>query len=220
MAEANTKMSDQDIAIFRELYPQIGAKVSDHLSQPKSPGALRSLAFRLGIKVADRSVAHVTHGMVGTRTYKAWFSAKQRCRNPRNQAYPQYGGAGIKFHDGWDDFSVFLADLGEAPSDKHQIDRIDPSAGYVPGNVRWASPSQNAANTRSKNKTGFRGVDLLPSGRYRALIMVGSKKTSLGVFDTAQEAADAYDRKAVEVFGGFAMLNSMQWAMPDGGAND
>lgn len=214
------KMTEQDLAMFAELYPKIGAAVAERLSVKRSAGALRSLAFRMGLKLEDKGAPHRSHGMVGTRTYKAWFAAKQRCRNPESEAYPAYGGAGIDFYSGWDRFEDFLAAVGEAPSARHQIDRIDSAKGYVPGNVRWATPSQNAANTRSKSRTGYRGVDQLPSGRYRAAICQNGRKVGLGTFDTAEEAAEAYDRKAVDVFGEFAMLNSRRMAVSgDGGAH-
>ena len=50
---------------------------------------------------------------------------------------------------------------------------------------------------RKKQKvsaTGFRGVQELPSGRYRAKIRIDGKPTSLGTFDTKKEAARAYDQ--------------------------
>lgn len=78
-------------------------------------------------------------------------------------------------------------------------------------NLRPATPAQNAANKRlsSKNSTGYKGVHLYRrTGRYRAYIGRGNQKTlHLGYFDTAEEAARAYDAAALEHFGEFARLN-------------
>lgn len=207
-------LNDADFKMFCDLYPTVGPSVGGMLSEKRSLGAMRSLAFRHGVKF-DRKSRKVGHGMVQTRTYKAWFSARQRCTNPNNQAYRYYGGAGVKFHEPWNDFLTFLAEVGEAPSSRHHIDRIKSADGYVPGNVRWATPRQNSANTRSTNSTGVRGVDLLPSGRFRASICFEGKKKSLGVYDTAKQAGAAYDEKAIELFGEFALTNDMDWSMPD-----
>jgi hypothetical protein len=49
-----------------------------------------------------------------------------------------------------EDFHVFAAGVGARPSEAHQLDRINNDMGYVPGNVRWVLPKQNA-NNRSSN---------------------------------------------------------------------
>lgn len=76
-------------------------------------------------------------------------------------------------------------------------------------NLRLATPSQSTVNTpkRDKGKTPYRGVMLRPSGRYQARININGEQTSLGRFDTAEEAARAYDAAAVEKHGEFAVLN-------------
>lgn len=44
-----------------------------------------------------------------------------------------------------DDFTQFLADLGECP-DGLSIERIDQNGNYEPGNVRWANDSDQRRN--------------------------------------------------------------------------
>ncbi len=75
---------------------------------------------------------------------------KGRCHDPRNNRYAEYGARGITVCEEWrNDFAAFFAHVGERPSVKHSIDRIDVNRVYEPGNVRWASIVQQANNKRS-----------------------------------------------------------------------
>lgn len=90
------------------------------------------------------------HGYYGTPEYKAWSGMIQRCTNPRNSSFVYYGGRGIKVFPAWlDDFTAFLRDVGERPSPLHSIDRYPDNDGdYEPGNVRWATDSEQIGNRR------------------------------------------------------------------------
>jgi hypothetical protein len=76
-------------------------------------------------------------------------------------------------------------------------------------NLRIATPSRNAANKRKQRGnygSAFKGV--YPVGRrYRAQITFEGRCRSIGYYPTAEDAARAYDAKAVELFGEFARLN-------------
>jgi hypothetical protein len=75
------------------------------------------------------------------------MSMKDRCCNPNNKYWNRYGGRGIKVCDEWiNDFARFLSEVGEKPAPEYSIDRIDNDGGYEPGNVRWASPSEQGRN--------------------------------------------------------------------------
>jgi hypothetical protein len=71
-----------------------------------------------------------------------------RCYNPKNKQYKDWGGRGIKICDRWRDdengFQNFLSDVGPRPSELHTIDRYPNNDGdYEPGNVRWTEDEQN-----------------------------------------------------------------------------
>ena len=76
------------------------------------------------------------------------------------------------------------------------------------GNLREATHVQNMQNRRPRcaNKTGYRGVYELPSGRFVAKIKVGKQRLYLGAHDTREEAYASYCAAAYEHFGEFACL--------------
>jgi hypothetical protein len=84
--------------------------------------------------------------------YKRWAGIKQRCTDPNHAAYKNYGGRGITLHKPWFDFAVFAKAVGEPPSDKHHLDRIDNNKGYIPNNVRWVTQAENNRNSRRCNQ--------------------------------------------------------------------
>ena len=95
----------------------------------------------------------VTHGLSrsannpGHPLYETWVGMRRRCHSPKNEAFARYGGRGIEVCPEWrDDFLQFLADVGERPTPNHSLDRIDNDKGYEPGNVRWATPQEQADN--------------------------------------------------------------------------
>jgi hypothetical protein len=83
-----------------------------------------------------------------------WSNIKDRCLNPGNAAYPNYGGRGITLWTAWrEDSTAFtdwvLENLGPRPEGQ-SIDRIDVNGHYEPGNLRWATPAQQMSNTRAQ----------------------------------------------------------------------
>ncbi len=105
------------------------------------------------------------HGYHGTTIHKAWCDRKQRCFNPKSPDYPDYGGRGITMCERWLIFENFLEDvlteIGEAPSPKHTIDRIDNDGNYEPGNIKWSTPKEQARNRRTSKRITFNNETLV-----------------------------------------------------------
>lgn len=106
-----------------------------------------------------RSVTHgATRGGKHTAEYEAWAGAGKRCTNPKDRFFRDYGGRGITVCDRWKSFALFLADMGERPSPKHSIDRIDPDGNYDPDNCRWADIKTQSRNKRNAQMLTLNGV--------------------------------------------------------------
>ena len=82
-----------------------------------------------------------------TRVYVCWANMRQRCSNPNNIGYSNYGGRGITVCERWQTFENFLADMGHPPRGK-SLDRIDVNGNYEPSNCRWATSFEQARNKR------------------------------------------------------------------------
>lgn len=81
---------------------------------------------------------------------------KQRCKNPRNKSYANYGGRGITLCERWETLENFIADVGDRPKGM-TLERIDNNKGYEPGNCRWASRQEQAENQRRTVVLTFNG---------------------------------------------------------------
>ena len=90
---------------------------------------------------------------VGHPLHKRWERMKARCHSPTDLSYCDYGGRGITVCDEWrNDFWQYVADIGLPPGPGLTVDRIDNDGNYEPGNVRWATRSQQALNQRKRKR--------------------------------------------------------------------
>ena len=92
--------------------------------------------------------------------HNSWKSMFARCYNPNEKRFDRYGGRGIKVCERWNDFFLFVEDMGRRP-DKMSLDRIDNDGNYEPSNCRWATAKQQAANQSHAHRLMYDG-ELIP----------------------------------------------------------
>jgi len=120
----------------------------------KKCGLLEGTVLSCGCFRREKSTTHgATRGAREGRSapeYSSWTHMNDRCRNRKNRKWKDYGGRGIKVCAAWrDSFATFLADVGPKPGAEHTLDRYPNRNGdYEPGNVRWATATEQGNNTR------------------------------------------------------------------------
>lgn len=104
---------------------------------------------------------NLRHGMTNTKLWKTWAGVVERTTVKTSSHYHRYGAVGIGIHPDWLNFEKFAAYLGNPPSDKHSIDRIDNNKGYLPGNIRWATAKEQAANRKTNIRVLIDGIPMI-----------------------------------------------------------
>ena len=119
-------------------------------------------------EVSRRRLTRHGHAAHGKRSllYRMYRSMMRRCCSPTDPKFKDYGGRGIGVCAAWlESFQVYAADvayyMGPRPSPRHTIDRIDNDKGYFPRNVHWATPEQQARNTRRNRRHTLYGETLV-----------------------------------------------------------
>jgi hypothetical protein len=130
---------------------------ADHLKN----GRIKSCKCLMLETTAMIGTSNTTHGASVRRShkqwneiayeYRVWLSVKDRVKSD-----PRYKDRDM-CSEWLNSYETFLKDMGKAPSNKHQIDRIDNSKGYYPSNCRWATPSENMRNTSANKLVEWRG---------------------------------------------------------------
>lgn len=73
---------------------------------------------------------------------------RDRCSNPRDKSYKNYGGRGITIDPTWESYEQFLADMGRRPTIKHTLERKNNNGGYSKSNCIWATRLVQGRNSR------------------------------------------------------------------------
>lgn len=97
------------------------------------------------------------HGMSRTPEYHAWQAMNQRCSNPKNPEYKNYGARGITVCERWQSFDNFLADMGKRPSPDLSLERERNNDGYSSTNCKWATKAEQSNNRRAQHLVEFDG---------------------------------------------------------------
>ena len=124
----------------------------------------RGLTLSCGCYNREKSADQLrTHGKSNTRLYTVWQGIKSRCYYESDINYKYYGARGIKMSENFlKDFIAFEKELGPEPDTKSRwtVERINVELGYVEGNIRWATYSEQNRNKRkfSNNRSGVTGV--------------------------------------------------------------
>jgi hypothetical protein len=91
------------------------------------------------------------HGGADSRLYDVWCQIVARCHRPTHARFADYGARGITVCEAWrKDFAAFRDYLGEPPDNDRRwtVDRINNDGNYEPGNVRWATYTEQRHNRR------------------------------------------------------------------------
>lgn len=129
--------------------------VTYHLTKNivKSCGCLRTE------KLIERSTSHNKRY---SKIYNRWKGIKQRCLNPNQPSYINYGGRGITICDEWknDFMSFYNWSMQNGYAEKLTIDRINNDGNYEPSNCRWVDRKTQNNNTRANHLLTYNGKTL------------------------------------------------------------
>ena len=106
--------------------------------------------------IAQTKKRNSTHGMTHHIMFSKWNMMRERCHSPKSEKWKYYGGRGITVCDEWrNDFMAFYNHVIKLPhygEEGYSIDRMNNNKGYEPGNIRWATISQQLRNRNPYGK--------------------------------------------------------------------
>lgn len=93
------------------------------------------------------------HGLAHTPMYKVWLMITQRCNNPKNRGWGDYGGRGITIDPSWSSYEKFHADMAGTYEPGLTIERTDNDGPYCKSNCTWET--RHTQNRNKRNNTWF-----------------------------------------------------------------
>lgn len=100
------------------------------------------------------------HGLYRHPIKDVWCAMMQRCYNPKNPGYKNYGGRGIEVCKKWHTFQGFISDMYETWEKGLSIERKENNKGYYKGNCKWATYREQCRNQRRSHKITINGETL------------------------------------------------------------
>ena len=104
------------------------------------------------------------HGEWGTRLHQLWKGVKDRCNNPNNINYKNYGGRGIRVcsegNESFLTFKEFMLSIGQdetVPTGEQTIERIDVNVDYEPSNCTLITKKEQNYNKRNNHLVTYKG---------------------------------------------------------------
>lgn len=123
-----------------------GIEFKAYVSNVNSGNTTSCGCFRRGLKRG-------TQNKTDSKVYRAWQSMKRRCLYKKDIQYMNYGGRGITIDEKWRiSFESFFNDMGEPPSKRHSLDRIDVNGNYNKENCKWSTVEEQHNNKTTSVK--------------------------------------------------------------------
>ncbi len=156
--------------------------------------------FKCGRKSSANKL--ITHGMSKTRLQRIYNNMVQRCTNPKSSSYVRYGAKGVSVCEEWKNNpeSFYTWSKNNGYSSSKEIDKdilcksknISPKI-YSPDTCMWVSRELNSKHIDYRiGISGYRGT-YKKRNRFYSRIKHEGKVHNLGSYDTAKEAANAYN---------------------------
>lgn len=149
-----------------------------------------------------KSTVHSGHKLSKTTEYRSWGQMKARCYNKKHHAHARYGGRNITVCERWaNSFENFIEDMGQKPTSKHSLDRVNPNGNYEPSNCRWADHNEQAMTRRHSNP--YVGVYFERSKKsWRATLQYNGKRVLYKRFKDFDDALKARQEAEKVYLGG------------------
>ena len=145
----------------RHPYPGGGRCPMCYQEWYQSNGELRRSSYRRRYH-ANKDSYRITANMWRSKNPElaTWSAMRDRCEDPKNEHYSNYGGRGITVCERWKGrggYRNFLSDVGRRPNHHYSIDRIDVNGNYEPGNCRWITATEQARNKTNNRMVLYEG---------------------------------------------------------------